>query len=126
LFVFLIKLWVGYSDGFLPVVLKYLLLSGLLGLIFFGVQYWISDGKWIGGGDLRLGVLMGVGLGWEKMLAALVIGYIIGAIVAVILLLLKKKKAKSKLPLGVFLSISSLFVLFWGNYIINWYLSLLV
>ncbi|MFH0814661.1 MAG: prepilin peptidase [Candidatus Falkowbacteria bacterium] len=124
-FVFFVKLWLGYENNILLHELKYLLVSGAIGFLFFGVQYWLSSGKWIGGGDMRLGAFMGVALGWQKLLAALAIGYIIGAIVAVILLLKKQTSWKSKLPLGVFLSSSSIIALFWGEKIIEWYLTIL-
>ncbi|MBI5254590.1 prepilin peptidase, partial [Candidatus Falkowbacteria bacterium] len=88
-------------------------------------QYWLSQGTWIGGGDMRLGAFMGVALGWQKLLTALAIGYIIGAIVAIILLLKKQTSWKSKLPLGVFLSSSAIISLFWGEQIIRIYLDLL-
>ncbi len=122
---FFVKLWLAYEDRILLHELKYLLISGAIGFLFFGVQYWLSRGEWIGGGDMRLGAFMGVALGWQKLLAALAIGYIIGAIVAVILLLKKQTSWKGKLPLGVFLSSSALISLFWGEQIIKVYLDLL-
>ena len=46
-------------------------LAALVGGGFFLIQYLISKGKWIGGGDIRLGVFMGVILGWPNILCAL-------------------------------------------------------
>ncbi|KKU14174.1 MAG: Type 4 prepilin-like protein leader peptide-processing enzyme, partial [Candidatus Magasanikbacteria bacterium GW2011_GWC2_45_8] len=41
-----------------------LLFAALLAGGFFAAQYVFSKGRWIGDGDIRLGILMGVILGW--------------------------------------------------------------
>lgn len=79
-----------------------LLLGALIGGGFFFLQYLISKGKWIGGGDIRLGVLMGFILGWQKILVALFLAYFVGAVFAIFLIILKNKKLKSHLPFGTF------------------------
>ncbi|MFA6992221.1 MAG: A24 family peptidase, partial [Candidatus Gracilibacteria bacterium] len=97
----------------------------VLGLFFF-LQFWVSKGKWIGGGDIRMGVLMGVLLGWELGLLALIIGYAIGAIYAIVLLITKQANRKSAIALGPFLIIGIFATLFYGEQILNWYLNILL
>jgi leader peptidase (prepilin peptidase)/N-methyltransferase len=94
--------------------------------LFFALQLILSKGKWIGGGDLRLGALMGILLGWEKGLIALVLAYLIGAVVSIILLIQKKVTQKSTIPFGPFLITGIIIALFYGTEIINWYLNLLI
>lgn len=96
--------------------------AGLAG--FFWLQFIISHGKWIGGGDIRLGALMGLMLGWPQALVALVLGYILGCVVGIGLIIFKKKSLNSQVPLGTFLSVSSWVALLWGGVIVDWYLSL--
>jgi len=91
---------------------------------FFWLQYILSRGKWIGGGDIRLGFLMGLILGWPLGLVALSLAYILGAIAALPLLVLRKKTMKSEVPFGVFLTTATFIAMFWGNKILDWYLSL--
>jgi len=112
----------NYAAGFsvFPLVM-----AAAIGGGFFGLQFLLSRGKWIGGGDLRLGVLMGVLLGWPGILLALFFAYIFGAIIASVLLLLKKVTPKTQMPFGVFLAPATLVVMFFGESIINWYLNLL-
>jgi len=98
--------------------------GGIIGGGFFLVQYLISNGKWIGGGDIRLGLLMGLALGVSHVLAALFIAYVLGAIFAIVLLSLKKKKMKSQIPFGTFLSLATITVLLYGDQIINFYKNL--
>lgn len=96
-------------------------LGGIIGLGFFLIQYILSKGKWIGGGDLRLGLLMGVMLGWSNILVALFIAYVVGAVFALYLVVFKKKTWKEKIPLGTFLTFACVITIFFGEAIINWY-----
>ncbi len=102
-----------------------LLLALVVGFGFFGLQFALSKGKWIGGGDLRLGALMGLMLSWPGVILGLFLSYILGSIVGVGLLLKKKKSLDSKIPFGTFLAIGTIITLFWGDKIVNWYLSFL-
>ncbi len=97
----------------------------LIGGGFFLIQYLISRGKWVGGGDIRLGILIGVILGWPNILFALSVAYILGAIVSVFLLALKKKKLADATPFGTYLTLATFIAMFWGEGIIKWYLGLI-
>jgi prepilin signal peptidase PulO-like enzyme (type II secretory pathway) len=99
------------------------LFGAIIGGSFFSLMFFLSRGKWIGGGDIRLGVLMGLMLGWEKLIVALVFAYLPGALVAIILLITKKKKLRSSLPFGTFLTLGTFIALIYGSQIIAWYLS---
>jgi len=92
---------------------------------FFYLQYLLSKGKWIGGGDVRMGLMMGVWLGWPNIIVALMTAYILGAIVGVVLMLLKKKEMGSEIAFGTFLSVGTFVALLNAREIINWYLALL-
>jgi len=92
---------------------------------FFLLQYLISKGKWIGFGDVSLGLLMGVILGWQGTLLALFLAYVGGAIISILLLLYKKVDKKTPIPFGVFLSLATFVAMLWGEQIIDWYLHLL-
>ena len=101
-----------------------LLISGIIGGSFFLIQFVISKGKWIGGGDIRLGLLMGLALGrFDYLLLAILLAYFAGSFVGLGLIIFGRKKWDSQIPLGVFLSVSIVFVIFWGEAIMNWYLG---
>lgn len=102
-----------------------MLIGSLIAGGFFAAQFFVSGGRWIGQGDIGLGVLMGVLLGWEKTLAALFFAYIIGALVGVTLLLTKRKSAGSEIAFGTFLSVATVVMLFYGDMLIDWYLLLI-
>lgn len=102
-----------------------MLVSGIIGGSFFLVQYLISRGKWIGGGDIRLGLLMGLALGWPAILPAIFLSYFIGSIVGIGLIAAGQKKWGSEIPLGVFLSVGTIIVLFFGKKILELYFNFL-
>lgn len=102
-----------------------LALGIIIGATFFGLQYLVSNGKWLGFGDVKFGALLGVMFGWQLMLIVIAIAYVLGGLTAIILLLSKKKKFGEILPMGTFLALSAVIVLLWGGQILSYYISLL-
>lgn len=80
-----------------------------------------TKGEGMGGGDVKLGVLMGLVLGFFQTLLALFIAFVSGAAAGILLILLQKKKMKSMLPFGPFLILGFLISYFWGGEILGWY-----
>lgn len=99
------------------------LIAAAIGSGFFLLQYILSKGKWIGGGDIKMGGLMGLILGVKGLLVALFFAYIIGALVGLGLIALKRKTMKSQIPFGTFLAIGTIIAMFWGEGILRWYLK---
>ena len=97
-------------------------LSALAASGFFGVIVLISRGKWMGMGDVKLAILIGLLLGYPNILVSLFFTFLIGAIIGVGLIFFKKKTLKSEVPFGPFLIVGIYIALFFGNQIINWYL----
>lgn len=92
------------------------LISLFLGAViiggFFFVQWLVSGGRWVGGGDIRMGLLMGLILGLKAGLIALMMAYLLGAAVSVMLLVMKKATRKTALPMGTFLSLTTILMMF--------------
>jgi len=104
-------------------ILNYLL-AIFIGAGFFFTIFLISKGKWMGFGDVKLAILMGLLLGYPNILSALFVAFFLGAIIGVILMLFKKKGLKSEIPFGPFLVLGTLLAHFFGNSLIQWYLNL--
>lgn len=102
-----------------------LLVAAVVGGGFFFFQYVISHGRWIGGGDIRLGVFMGIALGWPIVLVALILAYFSGSVISLGLLAFGKKKWSSPVPFGTFLSAAAIIALLWGDKIFAWYMGLM-
>lgn len=102
-----------------------LLLGGLVVGGFFAIQLILSRGRWVGGGDVRMGMLMGFILGPILGIVGLFLSYVSGAFVGVILLLTKKRSMDSHVPFGTFLALATFAAMFFGDQLVNWYLNLL-
>ena len=102
------------------------LISLLWGMAIGGGLYFllwsVARGRWVGSGDIRLGLLLGAMLGAKGTLTALFAAYIIGGIVAAILLATGLKKFGSKLPMGTFLTIGAFVALVYGNFLEQWFI----
>lgn len=103
--------------------------SGLIGALvvsgFFALQYYISRGRWIGFGDVKLGLFLGSLFGVKSSIVMLFMAYALGAVVGLILIALDRKTLGSKLPFGVFLSISAIIMLLYGMHLTDWYFRLI-
>ncbi len=109
--------------------LKGVLISSLLGVLFsagfFYVLFQVSSGKWIGGGDVKLAIALGILVGGPiRSVLMLFIASLAGSLVSLILVVAHKTKIKSRVPFGPFLIIATYIVYIWGNQIINWYENL--
>lgn len=102
-----------------------LLLAAAAGAGFFLFQYVISRGRWIGGGDVRIGGMMGMMLGFPGVVLALFASYVIGAVVALGLLASGKARWSGQMAFGTFLSVGTVLALFFGQRIMAWYASML-
>ena len=116
---FVISIPVGWNSWY------NMLLGALVGGGFFLAQYIVSRGKWIGGGDVRLGLLMGIILGWPNVLFGLFFSYILGAVCGLCLVVKNKKNMQSEVPFGTYLTVGIFITMFWGEKIVNWYLGLI-
>lgn len=114
-----LNLWLGMDVGMM-------LLGGLLIGGFFAVQYLLSNGRWVGGGDVRMGMLMGFLLGPVLGIVGLFLSYILGAIIGVFLLTVKKRELDSHVPFGTFLALATFVCMLFGERLLNWYMSMFI
>lgn len=102
--------WYDYVIGFFAV-------SGL-----FLIIYWITKGRGIGGGDIKLMAAAGLLLGWQNILLALMIGSIAGSVIH--LTLMKVQGKDRVLAFGPYLAFGIFISMLYGNNLITWYLSM--
>ena len=116
----------GFS---VPVLLNSMTVRGLIGALiasgFFFCLVYFSKEKWMGWGDVKFAVFMGLVLKFPIILIGLFIAYLSGAVVGVGLLAFKKKKMKSEIPFGPFLCLGTYVGLLFGRQIISWYLKIM-
>ncbi len=83
----------------------------------FGFTYWISKGKWMGFGDVKLAAAIGLFFGLLDGFFVVYIAVITGALVGIALLITKKAGMKSRIPFGSFLAGASIIFILFGKII---------
>lgn len=71
---------------------------------------WGSRGKWMGEGDPFVGATIGAALGWPLGPIALLVGFVIGGIIAMLLLCTGRVTRKTHLPFVPFLALGAFLV----------------
>lgn len=97
------------------------LITALLSAFFFWLIIFLTKGRGMGEGDIRLGFLMGLILGWPKTLIALYLAFFLGAAVALALIAGRKKRFGQTIPFGPFLILATFMMMFWGETLQNFW-----
>jgi len=113
------------TPGFIDSILN-AFYAGLGVAVFFGIIFFLSQGEWLGFGDVKLVFFMGFVLGVPNVLVAVFSAVFMGAIIGLGLILFAKKGLRSQIPFGPFLVAGTFIALFWGGFLINWYLNILI
>jgi leader peptidase (prepilin peptidase)/N-methyltransferase len=88
----------------------------------FYVLFQISKGKWIGGGDVKLGVVLGLLVGGPlSSILLLFMASTLGSIYSIPLLARHKAKPSTQLPFGPFLIVAVIITRLFGAGLIAWY-----
>lgn len=96
------------------------------GGIFYAL-FQVSKGAWIGGGDVKLGFLLGALIGGiAPAFLMLFLASLMGTVYSVPQMLAKKVGPKSKIPFGPFLIASAIIVQLFGASLIDWYTNLFI
>lgn len=98
--------------------------GSLFGASFFGLQHYLSRGRWVGAGDMRIGAFMGAMLGMKLLPVGLISAYMLGSIVSLYLIFIKRVGRGASIALGPFLSVGTAIAFFWGSDLIDLYLNL--
>lgn len=90
--------------------------AGMFLLLVLGTK-----GKGMGGGDIKLGFLVGLLTGWPGAIVAVFFSFLTGALFSVLLIFLRIKRLGETVPFGPFLSLGTLIAMLWGDKMIAFY-----
>lgn len=116
-------------DASIRLVMGQVSLLGLIGAVaiaggLFYVLFQVSDGKWIGGGDVKLGFALGLLLGTPALaFMMLFFASIIGLIMSMAAFIGKRGKKSRVIPFGPCLILATIIVKLFGTGILDWYTS---
>ncbi|MBI5912827.1 prepilin peptidase [Candidatus Azambacteria bacterium] len=111
-----------FGNGFM--MTPHALFSAIGAAGFFLALYLASRGRWIGFGDVKFGIFMGLFLGFPLILVAFFFSYFIGAVIGSVMLMRHFKTLQSEIPFGPFLVLGTFIAYFYGNTVIQWYLNI--
>jgi len=77
----------------------------------------------MGGGDMKLGAMLGAFLGWKVLLVAVFVAVILGGTLALALIASGRRGRKDPIPFGPFLAAGGAAGLFYGERVVRWYLG---
>lgn len=103
--------WSDYVIGFFAVS------------VFLELIVWISGGRAMGGGDVRLMATCGLLLGWQNIILAFVVGCIAGSIIHIIRM--KVSGVEHMLAMGPYLAAGVMIAALWGDKLIQGYLNMI-
>ncbi len=101
-----------------PTLLLSSVLSGVVACLFFLALFLGTRGRGMGFGDVKLALLLGLLLGYPRIIVSLYIAFLTGAGIALILILWRKKKLRGDtIPFGPFLILGAVLGLLFGNFL---------
>lgn len=103
-----------------------IVLSAAGGVLVIAGLFWVlftaSRGRWIGYGDVRLGVPLGLLAGGiPQAMLIIMLASVLGLVFSVPTLLTRKSKMKSQIPFGPMLLLAMLIVYLIGERVVEWY-----
>lgn len=102
------------------------LLGGGTFLLISELYFRLRKTAGMGGGDIKYIAAAGALLGWQNILVVIFLSSLIGATAGIIGMASKKLDFLSKIPFGPFLAIGTIAAIFYGNEIIDLYLSTMI
>ncbi len=99
-----------------------LVLAVTVGGGIFYALFQFSSGKWIGGGDVKLGWVLGLVVATPaRALLMIFVASVLGSLTSLPLLAAKRLKPSSVIPFGPFLILAAIVVQLFGHTILYWY-----
>lgn len=103
--------WASYVIGFFAVS------------VFLFILVVLTQGRAMGGGDVKLMATCGLLIGWKLIILAFLLGCILGSVIHVIRM--KVSGEGHVLAMGPYLSMGVILAALYGNQMISWYLGIL-
>ena len=107
------------------------LIGAAIGALIGGGSLWLMGFLWeklrgveaMGLGDVKMMFMVGAYLGWRLAVLTIFFGVFTGSFIGIAVMARRGRNMQMMLPFGIFLGLGSIFSLFFGHRIIEWYAS---
>jgi leader peptidase (prepilin peptidase) / N-methyltransferase len=117
----LLNLWGTFVD------LNSAVIGAMAGYLVLWTIYWIfklvTGKEGMGFGDFKLLAAVGAWLGWKVLPFVILASSLVGAVLGIGLIILAKRGKEVPMPFGPYLAIAAVIALFYGNAIVDYYLT---
>ena len=111
----------------LPPGLRSAVIGALVGggslWLLFEIWKWLRGVEALGMGDVKMLAMVGAVLGWEQVIATLVLSSVAGSLVGLGLIATGRGSLGSKLPYGTFIALGALASSLAGDRLVAWYVG---
>lgn len=114
------RLVIAIMNGLLLSELVSLGLAFAVAIGFFGLQWAVSKGNWLGSGDIWFGAMMAAILAWPATVIGMYLAYLAGGIVVTVLFLLGYIRRGMRIPFAPALASGLLLTLWFGERVERW------
>ncbi len=110
-----------------PVYVLHAAFGGVLIFGLFWALFQLSKGRWIGGGDVKLALALGLIVGGPiEALLVVFLASLLGSLMSIPLMLQGKQGFAQHIPFGPYLLTAALLVVLFGQRVIDWYQGILI
>ena len=101
-------------------------MGGAFGMVTMALPFIVYRRRGMFGlGDVILGAMLGLMVGWPVIVMVLLVSAVCAAAVAVFLMASRGRKRTDVMPFGPFLAAATVLALFWGQTVSDWMLSVI-
>jgi leader peptidase (prepilin peptidase)/N-methyltransferase len=95
--------------------------GGLIGGGILAFLVLVSREKWMGAGDIKIGLILGLLLGYPVAIFGMFLAFFFGSVVGLIFIKYANKTLKSSIPFAPFLIFATFLSIFFGMAVVAWY-----
>ncbi len=110
--------YIGAGHASLPVIFFNRVVAAIVVMAPILFLHYVTRGKGMGFGDVKLAFVIGFLLGLQAGIIALYFAFIFGAVYGLVMLFMHRRGLKSKIAFGPFIVTGTFIMLFWGDKIL--------
>lgn len=118
----IVRMLFAVSHGTAEAELLSIGLACVVAIGFFGAQWLVSKGAWLGSGDIWFAGMMAFVLAWPATLVGMYLSYVVGGVVVLGLFFAGVVRRGTRIPFAPALACGLLLAQWYGDRVVSWFL----